>query len=332
MKKTYKVMTTAALMGMLVGGTAWGAVEAAGSAGAKVQTANSAVAQASAAKADSVTQNGITLTVSKALYDGNYVSLTLQRSGKGYTGGITDGKFNEATEEYERPKGAIEKIEMFIDGKSIYEFGGGGLGERPSLGWGPPSTPDTLEVKMVDPSWIGSDGMTSPAFPDKFKLTAKITLKGVDQPYTFDFSLQKNAENLQALKPNLTKKRGDYSVTLSKLNATSTSTRIQLIEKGLKKGEHSHILYEVVDDQGNLLDQKSGLGTDEKNKNGDMYTDYVFSPPAKEAKSITIRAFEPDFVPDNPDDPSSPGIYKTDSNGKMIKNYIKELEMTVNIK
>ncbi|MGG2994096.1 DUF5643 domain-containing protein [Paenibacillus macerans] len=331
MKKAYKVMTTAALMGMLLGGTAWGTAEAAGSAKAKAPAVSSA-AQASAAKADSVTQNGITLTVSKALYDGNYVSLTLQRSGTGYTGGITDGKFNEATEEYERPKGAIKNIEMFIDGKSIYEFGGGGLGERPSLGWGPPSAPDTVEVKMADPSWIGTDGMTSPAFPDKFKLTAKVTLEGVDQPYTFDFSLQKNADNLQALKPNLTKKRGDYSVTLSKLNATSTSTRIQLIEKGLKKGEHSHILYEVVDDQGNLLDQKSGLGTDEKNKNGDMYTDYVLSSLGKDAKSITIRAFEPDFVPDNPGDPSSPGIYKTDSNGKLIKNYIKELEMAVNIK
>ncbi|MEC0135737.1 DUF4179 domain-containing protein [Paenibacillus macerans] len=331
MKNIYKVMTTAALMGMLVGGTAWGTVEAAGSAKAKAPAVSSA-AQASTAKADSVTQNGITLTVSKALYDGNYVSLTLQRSGKGYTGGITDGKFNEATKEYERPKGAIKNIEMFIDGKSIYEFGGGGLGKRPALGWGPASAPDTAEIQLVDPSWLGSDGMASPAFPDKFKLTAKVTLEGVDKPYTFDFSLQKNADNLQALKPNLTKKRGDYSATLSKLNVTSTSTRFQLIEKGLKKGEHSRILYEVVDDQGNLLDLKSGFGTDENNKNGDKYNDYVFSPPEKDAKSITIRAFEPDFVPDNPNDPSSPGIFKTDSNGELIKNYIKELEMTVNIK
>ncbi|GJM71877.1 hypothetical protein HMSSN036_40930 [Paenibacillus macerans] len=134
------------------------------------------------------------------------------------------------------------------------------------------------------------------------------------------------------MKPNLTKKRGDYSVTLSKLNVTSTSIRAQLIEKGLDKNKSSHIMYEAVDDQGNEMDMISGHGSDENNKNGDTYNDFVFSAPGKGAKSITIKAFEPDFVPDDPSDPNSPGIFKTDSNGKMIKNYIKELEMTVAIK
>ncbi|MGG2994095.1 DUF5643 domain-containing protein [Paenibacillus macerans] len=328
MKKTYKVMSSAALAGALLLGTAWGAAEAAGTTAAATSAAKSGGALSAAkAKAPSVTQQGITLEVAQAIYDGNYVGITLKRSGKGLTGEIA-GKYDEKTQDYIYEKGAIKDIKLFIDGKSVYEFGGGkSMSQRPDIKRGPGASPDTMKITMLDPSWLGGN---LKAFPDKFKLTAKVTLEGVDKPYTLDMTLQKTKG--QALKPNLTKKRGDYSVTLSKLNVTSTSTRIQLIEKGLDKNKSSHIMYEAVDDQGNEMDMISSHGSDENNKNGDTYNDFVFNAPGKGAKSITIKAFEPDFVPDDPNDPNSPGIFKTDSNGKLIKNYIKELEMTANIK
>lgn len=63
------------------------------------------------------------------------------------------------------------------------------------------------------------------AFSDKFKLTAKITLEGVDKPYTLEMPMQQSVEKATALKPNMTKKHGNLSVTLSKLNLTSDSSR-----------------------------------------------------------------------------------------------------------
>ncbi|RRJ64999.1 hypothetical protein EHV15_20315 [Paenibacillus oralis] len=328
MKKAYKVMSSAALVGALLLGTAWGAAEAAGpTAAAALAAKSSGTLSAAKAKTPSVTQQGITLEVSQAIYDGNYVGITLKRSGEGLTGEI-NGKYDEKIQDIIYEKGAIKDLKLFIDGKSAYEYGGGkSMSQRPSIVRGPGATPDTMKISMVDPSWLGGN---LKAFPNKFKLTAKVTLEGVDKPYTLTMTLQKTKG--KALKPNLTKKRGDYSVTLSKLNVTSTSTRVQLIEKGLDKNKSSHIMYEAVDDQGNEMAMISGHGSDENNKNGDTYNDFVFSASGKDAKSITIKAFEPGFVPDDPNDPSSPGIFKTDSNGELIKNYIKELEMTVKVK
>ncbi|MEK5163709.1 DUF5643 domain-containing protein [Paenibacillus sp. FSL R5-0527] len=326
MKNTYKVMSSAALAGALLLGTAWGAAEAAGPTASAASAAKSGgTLSAAKAKTPSVTQQGITLEVSQAIYDGNYVGITLKRSGKGLTGKI-NGKYDEKTQDYIYEKGAIKDIELFIDGKPDYEYGGGkSMSQRPDIKRGPGATPDTMKITMLDPSWLGGN---LKAFPDKLKLTAKVTLEGVDKPYTLDMTLQKTKG--QALKPNLTKKSGKLSVTVSKLNLTSTSSRIQLIVKGLEKGKSSPINYEFVDDQGNKLEFISGHGTDENNKNGDMYYDFVAGALSKNAKSITIKAYEYELEPVSPG--STSGTYKEDSNGETIKNYIKDLEMTVKVK
>ncbi|MFS0869884.1 DUF5643 domain-containing protein [Paenibacillus xylanilyticus] len=326
MNKIYRVMTTAALTtGMLLGGAAWGmnstAVDA---ATAKVPAVQSTATQ-KAAKTAGITQSGITLGVNEATYDGNYIHLTLQRSGKGLIGGITDSTFDEEIQDVILEKGAIKKIDVSINGKSIFEYGGGELGKRPTLGWEPGSTPDTAHIKLTDPSWLGGQEF---AFPDKFKLTAKVTLEGVSKPYTFDLSMQKTAGKPMVLKPNVTKKSGKMTLNLSKMNLTSTSSRVQLIEKGYESGKPSDFLYEFVDDQGKELDFLSGFGTDENNKAGDMYHDFVLSPLGKDTKSITLRVFKPEFKEQG----ATSGEYKLDENGEIVKNYIKELEMTVNMR
>ncbi|GJM71870.1 hypothetical protein HMSSN036_40860 [Paenibacillus macerans] len=187
MKKTYKVMSSAALASALLLGAAWGAAETAGPAAATASAAESGGTQ-TAAEADGVTQNGITLAVSKAQYDGNYVSITLERSGTGYTGGINEKVYDDKTEDYIYKKGAVKSIELLIDGKPIYEYGGESMAQKPQYVWGQGSTKDMLNIKLVDPSWIDNN---LKAFPDKFKLTAKVTLDGVDQPYTLTMMLQK---------------------------------------------------------------------------------------------------------------------------------------------
>lgn len=321
MNKMYKVLTTTALTtGLLLSGAAWGLKPATVEAEAKIPAVQSNATQKET-KAAGITQEGITLGVNEALYDGNHIQLTLERSGKGLVGGITDSTFDEKIQDVILEKGAIKKIDVFINGKSIFKFGGGELSKRPSLSWEPGSTPDTVQIKLTDPSWLGGQEF---AFPDKFKLTAEVTLEGVEQPYTFDLSMQKTADKPIVLKPNVTKKSGKVALNLSKMNLTSTSSRVQLIEKGYESGKPSDLMYEFWDDQGNELDMLSGRGSDENNKAGDMYHDFVLSPLGKNAKSIIIKAFKPEYAED--------GTYKLDADGNIVKSYVKELEMTVKVK
>jgi hypothetical protein len=323
MKKMYKVMSSVALASMILGGAAWGTVQAASQTATKAQVSTSSSTQNVSKTIASVTEGGITLGVSEALYDGNYVSIALQRSGKELTGSITGGKWDEKTKEYVQEKGAINNMEVFIDGKSIYEYGGGELAKRPSLGTKPGANADSAFMIISDASQLGGN---LEAFPDKFKVTAKISLEGVDKPYTLEIPIQKSAGNPVVMKPNLTKKSGNLSMTLKQVHATSTSSRLQLVLTGQEK--NSTILHDFVDDKGNKLDLISGKGTDENNTNGDYYYDFILDALDKDAKSITIKTFTPEFKEPN----ATHGEFKLDSNGEIVKNYIQELEMTVPVK
>ena len=323
MNKVYKVITTAALTGMLLVGAAWGTAEAANLAAAKAPAKNSGTQ--SAAPAASVTQNGITLGISETLYDGNLIKFTLKRSGDGLNGGITDRKYDDNTQEYVMEKGAIEQMDILINGKELNKIGKGTRATMPNMVWGPGVTPDTAIVTLVDASWLGDK---IEAFPDKFKLTAKVTLAGVAKPFTLHVQMQKSAAKPIALKPNLTKKSGKFSSTLSKLNLTNNTVRFQFIEKGREKGKPSNISYEFVDDQGKELKMLAGFGTDENNKNGDWYMNFVTDAVSKDAKSIIIKAYSPEFEEAG----ATSGKYKLDSNGEVVKNYIKELEMSVKVR
>lgn len=325
MKKGYKVMTTAALAGMLLSGAGWGtAATDVDASTAQAKAGSSATAQ-KAGKAAELTQNGITLGVSEAFYDGNYIKISLKRSGKNLTGGITESKFDEKTQNVLREKGAIKDIRIFIDGKDIYELGGGTMSKRPTFKGVKGNTPDQAVIQVSDPSWLGGQQYT---FPNKFKLTAKITLEGVDKPYTFNLSMQKSTAKPIALKPNVSKKLGSRTIVLSRLNATSTSTRVQLIEKGYEKGKPSDLMYEFVDDQGTRLDELSNFGTDENNQAGDMYYNCLLGPLGKNVKSITMKAYKPEYVVPG----ATSGLFKLDENGDIVKKEVKELEMTVKLK
>lgn len=321
MKKIYKVMSTMALAAMILGGTALGTAQAASPSATKDKPTAGNSAQ-SKSKTASVTQDGITLGLSKALYDGNYVSIQVERSGKGLIGGMIGGKWDDKASEFVQEKGMINKIDVFINGKSLYEYGDR-MAERPSLSMTPGADANHAFIILSDASQLGGNLET---FPDKFKITAKISLEGVDNPYNLEIPVQKTADKPVALQPNLTKKWNGLSMTLKNVKVTSSSTRLQMVLKGQK--EDSTILYEFVDDQGNILDPITGIGTDENNANGDFYYDFIVAALIKDAKSITIKPFTPEFEEPN----AKHGAFKVDSNGEVVKNYIEELEMTVPVK
>lgn len=315
MKKICKVMSTAALAAMLLGGTVLGHADAA----AVKTSANSNSTQIMAAASTiSVTQSGITLRVTKAVYDGNHVSITIKRSGKGFTGGITEGKLDSKTGEYIMEKGSISNMNILIDGKSIHSTGS--LSQRPSLSWKTGGDPNTAIITLTDASQLGGN---IKAFPDKFKLNAAVTLEGVSKPFTLDIPIQKGSSKPVVLKPNLTKKSNGLSMTLNKATLTTTSTRLQLILKG--PGKNS-ISFDVVDDQGRQLNMISGRGTDENNKKGDYYYDILLDGLGKNVNSLTIKPFKPELKDD------ASGQYKLDSKGNIIKQYMKDIEIRLLVK
>lgn len=300
MKKMYKVLSSTALAAALLSSTIMGSV---GTAAAKNAAAGTA------AQSSGVTQSGITLSISKAFYDGNYISLTVKRSGKGLSGGMTGGA-----------KGTINSMDILIDGKSISSYGKTPA-QRPSLGWKAEGT-DTAVITLADASWLGG---SNKAFPDKFKLTAKISLEGVSKPYTFNIPLQKSAK-ANLLKPNVTKKSGNLSMTVKQVRVTDTSTRLQWVLKGKDKDLQNGLMYDFVDDKGSEIDFIKGSGTDENNKNGDYYYDFILEGLDSGVKSVTIKPFTAELK----DDES--GQFKTDAKGEIVKNYNKELEITVPVK
>lgn len=319
MKKIYKVMSSAALVAILLGGAAWGNAETANAKEAAKNTASSSTAQKVSTSA-SVTQSGITLEISKAVYDGNYVSITVKRSAKGLSGGITEGKYDSNTNKFIRPKGAIRDLDILIDGKSTRTFGTS-MGTRPSVKWKTGVNSDSALITLMDASQLGGN---IAAFPDKFRVTAKITLEGISKPYSLAIPIQKSATKPVVLKPNLTQKSGNLSMTLNRVSVTSSSTRLQLILKG--QGKNSNINYDFVDDQGNQLDMISGSGSDENNKNGDFYYDFLLDGLGKNAKSLTIKPYKAEYMDDDS------GRYKVDNKGEIVKNYMKNFEMTVSVK
>jgi hypothetical protein len=321
MKNVYKVVSSAALAAMLLGGLALSnPVTAAES------KASSGSSQQSASKKASATHSGITLQASNAIYDGNYISIKIQRSGKGYKGKITGGRYDEKTEEYIYDKGAMSDTDIYVDGKPIYEYGGGkSPAQRPSLVISPGPDADTAYIRMSDASLLGGNHK---AFPDKMKITAQISLEGVKEPYMLEIPVQKSSDKAVVLKPEQTKKSGNLSMTLKQVRATSASTRLQWVLKGKDVDLMNRLQYNFVDDQGRKLDFISGRGTDENNKNGDFYFDFILRALEPDVKSITIKPYTAEF-----EDPGAKsGPHKVDSNGETIKNYVKDLEMTIPVK
>lgn len=125
MKNTSKMIAVTALAtGLLVGGGAWGyQATTVDAAAAQATGEKGKAATASKAKTVRVTQSGITLEVAKAKFDGNFIDISLNRSGKDLSGSFVH---RITKDEGSAQIGSLESIDAFIDGKSIFELGGGG--------------------------------------------------------------------------------------------------------------------------------------------------------------------------------------------------------------
>jgi hypothetical protein len=314
--KVYKIMATTAIAGLLLGGTIFEPTTTFAAKNKKVTDTKTKSVKNNSNKA-SMTQNGITLSATNVSYDGNFIQFDLKRSGKGLKSGIA--KFGLLKGHELKDQGSISKFKILIDDKSINK-----KGEYNSLmGYSllPGATSDTVKVTIYDTSGYGEQFYS---LPDKFKLSFEINLVGTKQLFKLDIPVQSPAKSTKLL-PKITKKYGDLSVSLNQINLTSKSARFNLIEQGLKEDERSDLFYEFFDDNGVVLNKNSFQGA--ATIDGKKYNDIILQNVNKNSKSVTIKAFK--IVLENPNDLTS---VKIDENGEMVKQYIQELEMKVDLK
>lgn len=269
----------------------------------------------------SATHEGVTIRIPQVVYDGTRLSLAVKREGKGLIGGISDYELiqegDSTTHLY--PRGAITNVEMFIDGTSLYDYSGG---KRPGLTGNPTSDPNAVLYQLTAYSHQGEGALT---MPDQFLLTAKITLEGIEEPFIFDLPVRKSTDHF-IVPSGETREWDGLKLTLEQLKLTPITTDLIVnIEQSGKseKIDHENLLYEVWDDRGRVLGLVAGMSV--YNKDGQYRMEMMFDRFEDTPNTITLKPFLPVFQ-----DPSAnSGLFAVDSNGEIVKKYLKDLEITI---
>lgn len=308
MKKPFAVMSTFAMATMIAGSALLGSAHAA--------SPSTPVSQS--------VQQAASLKVAEAFYDGNHISIKLQRSGESSEGRLVGGSYDAKKGTYVSDKNSITRIVMFINGKAIHEYGNEKMPSKPSLSWMADGK-DAAIIRMTDASLLGGN---LPAFTDKLQLRADIYLEGQKQPQKVNIPLQRSTAKAVVVKPDLTKTFGNVKLTASQAVHTATSSRLQLVLPNYSADleKHRELLFDFVDDQGNTLERLTARGTDELNANEQFYYDFVIEAPSKDATGIVVKPFVPVLKKDDS------GQFELDENGNLIKHYVKQLEMTIPLK
>ncbi|MBT2764889.1 DUF4179 domain-containing protein [Paenibacillus sp. ISL-20] len=269
----------------------------------------------------SVTHEGVTIRIPQVVYDGSRLSLAVKREGSGLIGGISDYEVVQEGENIKQiyQRGAITNIEMFVDGTSLYDYSGG---KRPGLTGNPTSDPNAVLYQLTAYSHQGEGALT---MPDQFLLTAKITLEGIEEPFIIDLPVRKSTDHI-VVPSGETREWGGLKLTLEQLTLTPITTDLIVnIEPSSKseKIDYKNLLYEVWDDRGRVLGLVAGMGI--YNKVGQYHTEMMFDRFEDAPDTITLKPFLPVFQ-----DPSAnSGLFEVDSNGEIVKKYLKDLEIIV---
>ncbi|MGQ3478110.1 DUF4179 domain-containing protein [Paenibacillus sp. TY11] len=281
---------------------------------------------------ESVTHDGITLTLSDVLYDGTRLSFSIERKGENMPETSMspylpmDAKTENSDEEWVKKHKVPEKDqlkgyfqshpEVLINGKKVdshqYLYG------------------DDPEKKNS----IVGEFMQLGSLPDEFELTVRTSMTGVDEPYEFKVPV-KIDNTMIVVQPNETKTSGSFSYTVKELKSTSTTTRLMLDSKGEvpasqeQTGEYAPTMmyYDIVDDQGNILEQRR-FGYFHSKPKTEYHVDELYDALKPNTKYVTIKPFT---LTVKPADWSIVGEGKG-ADGKHKrgdKTYIKELEMKI---
>lgn len=262
------------------------------------------------------THDGVTLSVPQVMYDGNRVSIAVQREAQSITSYLI-GHYVTPEDivifEPEGTKGTLKDTNISIDGKTY------GSGFHMKGG---------ADHNSVIIDFLSNQGPDYSPLPPQFELTLEITLEGINTPYIINIPVKNTLKNSIVLTPDVIKSHDYVTITLKKVELSPVATRLAFVLDGTSRkipkkytyvgSSMLSLSYDVFDDQGNELRQLSGQG-------GYSYKDLLYEPLSTTSTFFTIKPYTHIYKDKNS------GEFLLDKEGWPIKEYVKELEMKIDI-
>lgn len=267
----------------------------------------------------SQTHDGITLHVPQVIYDGIRLSVAVQREANNYSGGIFDvevvGKGFDTKHIYQ--KGAINNFKMLIDGKPTFQSA------KLSLFGMRTNDPDMAIFQVTEDT-----GTQKRQLPNQFTLTLILGVEGAKTPFTFEFPVQKQTEQL-TYPLSVTKQTADYKLEIATIQFTPMTTKVKLnilLENVIEKDrlKENNLLYELWDDKGARLQHFSG-GVGRMGDQGMITQELLFDRFEEIPQEIILKPFLPELA----DSSKESGQFKVEADGEIVKHYLKELEIRI---
>jgi hypothetical protein len=284
----------------------------------------------STAPNQSVTHDGVTLKVTDAYYDGSRLAFAIEREGIDNDKMMAEMIIEAIIEPIEFDPEAIEQQYAKVTMNQS---------ERGLLGSAEVKLPNGKELESQMSSFGDVEGKKNAilydyrnlnnveALGNEFELSITVPVTQIAEPFVIKVPVKKVTEGIIKLDLNQTKEAQQFSYTITKLELTPATSRLQLSEEGKaptvkeKNGyTTSEMFYEIVDELGNAFSSSGNF-----NLPAIVYpmVDKDFSPFPQTPKTITVKPFTY----------SIDGSHKAlrDEEGKYVKHYYPELEQTIQV-
>jgi hypothetical protein len=284
----------------------------------------------STAPNQSVTHDGVTLKVTDAYYDGSRLAFAIEREGIDNDKMMAEMIIEPIIEPIEFDPEAIEQQYAKVTMNQS---------ERGLLGSAEVKLPNGKELESQMSSFGDVEGKKNAilydyrnlnnveALGNEFELSITVPVTQIAEPFVIKVPVKKVTEGIIKLDLNQTKEAQQFSYTITKLELTPATSRLQLSEEGKaptvkeKNGyTTSEMFYEIVDELGNAFSSSGNF-----NLPAIVYpmVDKDFSPFPQTPKTITVKPFTYSI------DESHKAL--RDEEGKYVKHYYPELEQTIQV-
>ncbi|OWR27802.1 hypothetical protein CDO73_20845 [Saccharibacillus sp. O23] len=254
------------------------------------------------------THGGITLKAPVAVYDGTRVSVGLERSFE------SESSANVSLQEQ------MTSVELLIDGQSTDRYG-------KDMGLGFFTFPTTdKNASIIEMSDLKNQG--GQPLPDRFELTVRATLAGVDEPFELRIPVERKADQSVALLPDVSREADGLSFKVNKVEFTPITTQITTEltfadDNRMEDRDRAALAYDVEDEQGHSLRVLSGTG--HPISENVMVTDTRFEPFASVPHTLVIKPFRYVYLE------GGDGAFALDQDGNPKKIYLPELELKIEV-
>ncbi|GED14636.1 DUF4179 domain-containing protein [Aneurinibacillus migulanus] len=217
----------------------------------------------------SATDQGITLTISEALYDGTRISLGIIEEASGTLPPLSNREQRYKSNSYQDKQGA----NWWVNSANVTH-----VDAKQNIG--------VLNLQPVD------DIQQSDSFTFHFEVRQIGTIKG---KWAFTIPITKTDTNVKKLTPMITKNMNTTSLTLTSVAVSSRGTEIKL-RTAEPRNENTafNMSYQVMDEHGFPLTFLGGGGRPGiSTKDGRIAMEYTFfyTPMRENAKSLIIKPF-----------------------------------------